>query len=87
MTKAIINFQARYNYTKSIQKIHSQLKKNKLEELKKLKALEKQRQKELEIYQGALLTSIITITYYTDQRSCDTKIIARTHNLCKMFNF
>nr|CAI5838830.1 unnamed protein product [Callosobruchus analis] len=44
--------QTRYNYTKSIQQIHSQIKKKKLEELKKLKEAEKQRQKELEIYQG-----------------------------------
>ncbi|XP_074040504.1 chloride channel protein 2 isoform X2 [Leptinotarsa decemlineata] len=41
-----------YNYTKSIQEIHLQLKEKKLEELKKLKEEEKRRQKELEIYQG-----------------------------------
>ncbi|XP_028130029.2 chloride channel protein 2 isoform X2 [Diabrotica virgifera virgifera] len=45
-------YQARYNYTKSIEKIHSELKKKKLEEIKKLKEEEKKRQKELEIYQG-----------------------------------
>ncbi|CAG9861713.1 unnamed protein product [Phyllotreta striolata] len=44
--------QARYNYTKSIEKIHSELKKKRLEEIKKLKEEEKKRQKELEIYQG-----------------------------------
>ncbi|CAH1118309.1 unnamed protein product [Phaedon cochleariae] len=44
--------QTRYNYTVSIEKIHSQLKRKKLEELKKLKEEEKKRQKELEIYQG-----------------------------------
>lgn len=44
--------EARYNYTKSIEKIHSQLKRKKLEEIKKIKEEEKKRQKELEIYQG-----------------------------------
>lgn len=57
--------QARYNYSKSIEKIHSEIKKKKLEEIKKLKELEKQRQKELEIYQGKYKRLFWRIWYLT----------------------
>ncbi|KAJ8917396.1 hypothetical protein NQ315_002420 [Exocentrus adspersus] len=44
--------QTRYNYTKSIQQLHSQIKKQREEEYKREKEEEKRRQKELEVYQG-----------------------------------
>lgn len=63
--KSLQGARARYNYSKSIEKIHSEIKKKKLEEIKKLKELEKQRQKELEIYQGKYKRLFWRIWYLT----------------------
>ncbi|XP_018575781.1 chloride channel protein 2 [Anoplophora glabripennis] len=44
--------QTRYNYTKSIQQLHSQIRKQREEEFRREKEEAKRRQKELEVYQG-----------------------------------